>query len=94
MSSHLTQVGGESRPGWPQAGQVGVQHTIFGNARLPHVLHLCTYGFERIKVSRIDEGVGVTVFIRKLSELGSAGLCPLRGRLYGPPEAVHLSLPG
>ena len=60
MSSHLTQVGGESRPGWPQAGQVGVQHTIFGNARLPHVLHLCTYGFEKIKVSRIDEGVGMS----------------------------------
>ena len=82
MSSHLTQVGGESRPGWPQAGQVGVQHTIFGNARLPHVLHLCTYGFERIKVSRIDEGVGMTVFVRKLSELGSALGCSFSEKKY------------
>ena len=33
--------------------------------------HFVPYGCKRLKVSQIDEGVGVIVFILKLSELGS-----------------------
>ena len=33
--------------------------------------HFIPYGCKRLKVSQIDEGVGVIVFILKLSELGS-----------------------
>ena len=51
-----------SRPGRPQAGQVGVQHTIIGKATLPHVFYLCIFGLEAKSLLNIYKGVGMTIF--------------------------------
>ena len=92
VSPHLAQLGGGSWPGWAQAGQVGVQNAIFGYVRLAQVLSLkqekiqttfiCTWVWEAKGFPNIW-GVGVIVFLLKLSELGSDrsqddAVCPRR----------------
>ena len=47
-----------------------VQHTLLGNGRLPHSYINMMWVYEA-KISQIDEGVSTTVFIQKISELGS-----------------------
>ena len=72
LSSQLAHVGGENNLVGLKLAKLG-SNTLYLVILDSHISYIALiwYGCKGIKVSQIYEGVGMIVFIRKLSELGS-----------------------
>ena len=72
LSSQLAHVGGENNLVGLKLAKLG-SNTLYLVILDSHISYIALiwYGWKGIKVSQIYEGVGMIVFIRKLSELGS-----------------------
>ena len=71
LSSQLAHVGGENNLVGLKLAKIGSNtlYLVIWDSHISYIA-LIWYGCKRIKVSQIYEGVGMIVFIQKLSELG------------------------